>query len=137
MGPDGQALAALFLLVAGGGFPNKGDPVQRHTAITGWGSYVPERIVTNQDLEALVDTSDEWIRTRTGICQRHIAGPGETTSSMCVKAAERALACARLSAADVDLVICATTTRLRNICELVGKPWSSRIVGASFGPASR
>jgi 3-oxoacyl-[acyl-carrier-protein] synthase-3 len=84
--------------------------MQRHAAISGWGSYLPERIVTNRDLESLVDTSDEWIRTRTGICQRHIAGPGETTSSMCVQTAERALACARLSAADIDLVICATTT---------------------------
>jgi 3-oxoacyl-[acyl-carrier-protein] synthase-3 len=84
--------------------------MQRHAAISGWGSYLPERIVTNQDLEALVDTSDDWIRTRTGICQRHVAGPGETTSTMCAKAAERALACASLSAADVELVICATTT---------------------------
>jgi 3-oxoacyl-[acyl-carrier-protein] synthase-3 len=82
----------------------------RHAAITGWGSYLPERIMSNRDLEALVDTSDEWIRTRTGICKRHIAGAGEVTSSMCARAAERALACARLSAADVDLVICATTT---------------------------
>jgi 3-oxoacyl-[acyl-carrier-protein] synthase III len=52
-----------------------------HAAITGWGMYVPERILTNADLERMVDTSDEWIRTRTGIRERRIAGPGDLSST--------------------------------------------------------
>jgi 3-oxoacyl-[acyl-carrier-protein] synthase III len=84
--------------------------MQKHAAITGWGHYVPETVLTNKGLELLVDTSDDWIQTRTGIHSRRIAGAGETTSSLCIKAAERALECARLPAADLDLVICATTT---------------------------
>jgi 3-oxoacyl-[acyl-carrier-protein] synthase-3 len=79
-------------------------------AITGWGSYSPERAVTNQELEKLVDTNDTWIRSRTGIHQRHMAGGEETTSSMGLAAARAALASADLTADDIDLVICATTT---------------------------
>lgn len=81
-----------------------------HAAITGWGSYSPERILTNQDLAQIVDTNDAWIRTRTGISERRIAGPGDTTSSMGVKAGQRALDQAQLSPRDIDLVICASTT---------------------------
>jgi 3-oxoacyl-[acyl-carrier-protein] synthase-3 len=84
--------------------------MQQNAAITGWGCHSPARVLTNRDLEALVQTSDEWIRTRTGISERHIAGPEETTKSMCVLAARKALAEARLTARDIDLVICATTT---------------------------
>jgi 3-oxoacyl-[acyl-carrier-protein] synthase-3 len=84
--------------------------VLRNAAITGWGHCVPERVLTNKDLEALVDTSDEWIQARTGIRERRIAGSGETTASLCATAARRALACARLPAGKLDLVICATTT---------------------------
>jgi 3-oxoacyl-[acyl-carrier-protein] synthase-3 len=79
-------------------------------AITGWGHYVPDKVMTNQELESLVDTSDEWIRTRTGIHERRIAAPGETTSSMCAVAARQALERAALASVDLDLVICATTT---------------------------
>jgi 3-oxoacyl-[acyl-carrier-protein] synthase-3 len=82
----------------------------RYGAITGWGHYLPEKVLTNQELESLVKTSDEWIRKRTGISERRIAGKGETTSSMCTTAALRALACADLDSTDLDLVICATTT---------------------------
>src|SRR4051812_47698345 len=82
----------------------------RHAAITGWGHYLPERVLTNRDLEAMVATSDEWVRARTGIRERRIAAAGETTSSMCAAAARRALACAGLDAADVALVVCATST---------------------------
>jgi 3-oxoacyl-[acyl-carrier-protein] synthase-3 len=82
----------------------------RYAAITGWGHSLPERVVTNHDLAARIDTDDEWIRSRTGIRERRIAGPGETTSSLCTTAARRALACANLPAAQLDLVICATTT---------------------------
>jgi 3-oxoacyl-[acyl-carrier-protein] synthase-3 len=81
-----------------------------HAAITGWGSYSPSRVLTNQDLAQLVDTNDEWIRSRTGISERHIAGPGESTSTMGVIAAQQALDQAQLAPRDVDLVLCATTT---------------------------
>jgi 3-oxoacyl-[acyl-carrier-protein] synthase-3 len=84
--------------------------MQRSAAITGWGHYVPPTVLTNKALESLVDTSDDWIRSRTGIVTRRLAGPDETTSSMCTAAAQRALERARLPAAELDLVICATTT---------------------------
>jgi 3-oxoacyl-[acyl-carrier-protein] synthase-3 len=79
-------------------------------AITGWGWHSPSKVLTNQDLEKLVDTNDAWIFSRTGIRQRHIAGPGETTATMGLIAARRALERAELDPADVDLVICASTT---------------------------
>jgi 3-oxoacyl-[acyl-carrier-protein] synthase-3 len=79
-------------------------------AVTGWGSYSPSRVLSNQDLERLVDTNDEWIRSRTGIRERRIAGPDETTSTMGIIAARQALAKAELAASDLDLIICATTT---------------------------
>jgi 3-oxoacyl-[acyl-carrier-protein] synthase-3 len=82
----------------------------KYARITGWGKYVPERVLTNFDLEKMVDTSDEWIRTRTGIRERHIAGPGETCSTMSLAAARRALAVAQLLPSDVDLVLVATST---------------------------
>jgi len=84
--------------------------MSRYAAITGWGHCLPERVVTNKDLESRINTSDEWIWKRTGIRERRIAGPGETTSSLCTAAARRALTCANLPAAKLDLVICATTT---------------------------
>lgn len=84
--------------------------MRKSAAITGWGYYVPERVLTNQDLERLVATNDEWIQTRTGIQERRVAGPDETTSVMCTRAARLALDRAGLAACDLDLVICATTT---------------------------
>ncbi len=90
--------------------PPRSTATSRYAAITGWGYYVPDRILTNHELELMVDTSDEWIRTRTGIRERRVAGPAEATSSMSARAAERALSRARLVATDLDLVICATTT---------------------------
>lgn len=80
------------------------------TAILGTGAYVPEKILTNDDLSKRVDTSDEWIHSRTGIRQRRIAAPGETTSDMATAAARRALDDAGLSPAQIDLVIVATVT---------------------------
>jgi 3-oxoacyl-[acyl-carrier-protein] synthase-3 len=82
----------------------------RYAAITGWGHCVPDRILTNAELAVRIDTSDEWIRTRTGISERRIAGPADTTASLCTAAARCALDCAELPAAALDLVICATTT---------------------------
>ena len=79
-------------------------------AITGIGSYVPERVLTNADLEKIVKTTDEWIITRTGIKERRMAAEGEHTSTMAVKAAHRALEQAGLASADLDLIVVATIT---------------------------
>jgi 3-oxoacyl-[acyl-carrier-protein] synthase-3 len=78
--------------------------------IAGLGHYLPERVLTNAELEKMVDTSDQWIRERTGIVERHVAAPHETSSSLAVNAARMALERARLSGDDIDLVIAATTT---------------------------
>ena len=80
------------------------------TRIAGTGRYLPARILTNDELAQRVATSDEWIRTRTGIRQRHIAAPEEVTSDLALRAARAALAAARMSPADVDLIIVATAT---------------------------
>ncbi|HJT25025.1 MAG TPA: 3-oxoacyl-ACP synthase, partial [bacterium] len=81
-----------------------------HAGFLGTGSYLPEKILTNQDLEKIVETSDEWIVTRTGIRERHVAAAGQNTSDMAVEAARIALADARLKPADLDLIIVATIT---------------------------
>jgi 3-oxoacyl-[acyl-carrier-protein] synthase-3 len=78
--------------------------------IIGCGSYLPERIVTNEQLSNVVATSDEWIRERTGIHQRHIAADGEMTSHLACEAAKRALARASLAIGEIDLIVLATTT---------------------------
>ena len=83
---------------------------QRTVSIVGTGSYVPEKILTNEDLSRIVDTSDEWITTRTGIKERRIAADGEQTSDMATKAALRALEQAKIAPADVDLILVATAT---------------------------
>jgi 3-oxoacyl-[acyl-carrier-protein] synthase-3 len=80
------------------------------SVVVGVGGYLPERCLTNRDLEKLVDTSDDWIVQRTGIRQRHIAAKDETTSMLGTKAALAALAAAKLTAADIDLIIVATAT---------------------------
>ncbi|MCT8160726.1 beta-ketoacyl-ACP synthase III [Pseudoruegeria sp. SHC-113] len=77
---------------------------------TGIGHYLPERIVPNSEFEKTLDTSDEWIRSRSGIERRHFAAEGETTSDMATKAAEAALADAGLTAADLDAIVVATST---------------------------
>jgi 3-oxoacyl-[acyl-carrier-protein] synthase-3 len=81
-----------------------------YSRIAGTGSYLPEKILTNADLEKLVETSDEWIRSRTGIAQRHIAAEGETTVDLAEHAARRAMDAAGVTAADVDLICVGTTT---------------------------
>ena len=78
--------------------------------IIGVGMYVPPKVMTNRDLEKIVETTDEWIRTRTGIRERHIAEPGTTTSELAIQAARQALASAKLDPKDVELIIVATTT---------------------------
>jgi 3-oxoacyl-[acyl-carrier-protein] synthase-3 len=82
----------------------------RTCSITGVGAYVPERILTNAELEKLVDTSDEWITTRTGIKERHMAAKDEFTSDMAAKAAQRAMKMAGVTASQIDLIIVATIT---------------------------
>jgi 3-oxoacyl-[acyl-carrier-protein] synthase-3 len=82
----------------------------KYAAITGWGMAVPERVLTNADLERMVNTSDEWVRTRTGIRERRVVGPGESTSTLSTEAARRALAVAGLEPSEIDLIILATCT---------------------------
>ncbi len=78
--------------------------------IAGTGSYAPERVLTNTELEGMVETSDEWIRSRTGIERRHIAADDETTSSLAIQAARRAMEAAGVTGADVDFIAIGTTT---------------------------
>ncbi len=81
-----------------------------YARIGGTGSYLPERILTNKELESTVDTSDQWIRERTGIRQRHIVADGESTCDLAERAARRALESAGKSAEEIDLIIVGTTT---------------------------
>src|SRR3982751_1892641 len=82
----------------------------RTVSIVGTGSYVPEKILTNEDLSRMVDTSDEWITTRTGIKERRIAAKDENTSDMAAKAALNAIEQAKISPTDIDLILVATAT---------------------------
>lgn len=104
-----------------------------HSRIVGTGSYLPAEILTNADLARRIDTSDEWVRARTGIRQRHIAAPEQHTSDLALAASLEALAQARLPAAEVDLIIVATTTPdmifPSTACILQAK------LGSSGGPA--
>ncbi|HDZ16554.1 MAG TPA: ketoacyl-ACP synthase III [Methylophaga aminisulfidivorans] len=81
--------------------------------IVGTGSYLPEKILSNHDLESMVETSDEWIRDRTGITQRHIAADDETTTDLAYQASIKAIEAAGISNQDIDLIIVATTTPTR------------------------
>jgi 3-oxoacyl-[acyl-carrier-protein] synthase III len=81
-----------------------------YSRIAGTGSYLPERIVTNAELESRIDTTDEWIVSRTGIEARHVAADGEMTSDLALHAARRAMRAAEVHAADIDLIVVATTT---------------------------
>lgn len=81
-----------------------------YSKITGTGSYLPDKVLSNKDLEKIVDTSDEWIEERTGIKTRHLAADGETTCDLAVTAARRALEMAGRAKTDIDLIIVATTT---------------------------
>jgi 3-oxoacyl-[acyl-carrier-protein] synthase-3 len=81
-----------------------------YSRIAGTGRYLPERVLTNADLEKMVDTSDEWIRTRTGIEQRHVAADDERTSDLCVNAARAAMEAAGVTVDDIDMVFVGTTS---------------------------
>jgi len=84
--------------------------MMKYSRIIGTGGYLPEKIVTNDDLSKTLDTNDEWIQTRTGIRQRHIAAPEQETSDLALIASQRALTSAGLAASDIDLIVLATTT---------------------------
>lgn len=105
----------------------------RHSRIAGTGGHLPERVMTNADLERMVDTTDAWIVERTGIRSRHIADPREKTSDLAVAAARRALDAAGLRAEELDLIVVATTTPDQifpsTACIVQAK------LGASGGPA--
>jgi 3-oxoacyl-[acyl-carrier-protein] synthase-3 len=90
--------------------PRRSNKSGRTVSIIGTGSYLPERILTNRELEKIVETSDEWIRTRTGIGERRIAAPEEATSDMATNAALAAMSQAGVSAEQIDLIIVATVT---------------------------
>ncbi len=81
-----------------------------YSKIAGTGRYLPERVMTNADLEEIVETTDEWIRTRTGVERRHVAAEDETTSSLCVEAAKFAIEAAAVRPEDIDLIVIGTTT---------------------------
>lgn len=81
-----------------------------YARITGTGSYLPEKVLTNKDLESMVDTTDQWIRERTGIVKRHIAVDGQTTCDLAEQAARRAIEAAGRQPGDIDLIVLATTT---------------------------
>ena len=102
------------------------------SSIVGTGSYMPEKVLTNEDLSALVETSDEWIRTRTGICERRIAAPEQATSDLAAEAARRALEDASMPAGEVELIICATVTPdmffPSTACVIQGKIGASKAV---------
>src|SRR5215468_2167652 len=104
-----------------------------HSRIAGTGSYLPAHVLTNDDLAKRIDTSDAWIRARTGIRERRIAAPGEMTSDLAHHAARAALAAAKIAPADVDLIVVATTTPDQvfpsTACTLQAK------LGAHGGPA--
>ncbi|HEX6634447.1 MAG TPA: beta-ketoacyl-ACP synthase 3, partial [Usitatibacter sp.] len=106
----------------------------QYARITGTGSYLPEKILTNRDLESRVETSDEWIVARTGIRERHIAADGEFTSDLALHACRNALAAAGRKPDDVDLIIVATSTPdmvfPSSACLLQGKLGVTR--GAAF-----
>ncbi|MCK5353196.1 3-oxoacyl-ACP synthase, partial [bacterium] len=80
------------------------------TVIAGTGSYLPEKVLTNFDLEKIVDTTNEWILSRTGIRERHMAAPEEATSDLATEAGRAALEMAGVDPADLDLIIVATLT---------------------------
>jgi 3-oxoacyl-[acyl-carrier-protein] synthase-3 len=81
-----------------------------YSKVIGTGGYLPEKVLTNHDLERMVDTSDEWIRTRTGIMERHIAAEDEMPSDLALKASQSAMDAGGVLAGDIDLIIVATTT---------------------------
>ena len=100
----------------------------RHAQIAGWGKALPQRVLTNHELESMVDTTDEWIRSRTGIRERRIAGPKESTLTLAVKAAHDAIEVADIAPSKIDLVIVSTFTP-----EFGGMPSTASLVQDAVG----
>src|SRR3546814_1064345 len=86
------------------------DPEMAFARIAGTGSYLPEKVLTNDDLAKIVETSDEWIASRTGIRERHVAAEGETTGDLAYHAAVRAMEAAGVKASELDLIVLGPTT---------------------------
>lgn len=101
-----------------------------HARITGTGHYLPERVVTNDDLAEFVDTNDEWIRQRSGIEQRHFAAPEQAVSDMGTEAARKAMADAGVTAEEIDYVMCSTLTPDHNM------PSSACVIQHNLGAAN-
>lgn len=99
-----------------------------YSQVIGWGMEVPSHVVTNNDLSKIVDTNDEWIRSRSGIGERRVAGPKETTSSLATGAAARAMAMAHLDPSDIDLILVATATP-----DYAGFPSTASLVQDALG----
>jgi 3-oxoacyl-[acyl-carrier-protein] synthase-3 len=100
----------------------------RHARITGWGKALPQRVLTNFELEKMVNTTDEWIRSRTGISERRIAGPHESTFTLALRAAREAIETAGVAPAHVDLVIVCTFSP-----EFGGMPSTASLVQDALG----
>jgi 3-oxoacyl-[acyl-carrier-protein] synthase-3 len=108
---DGQLSQTKQSMSVNGSDPYDRKENRRYAQIIGWGMHVPERVVTNKDLEEIVETSDEWIRSRTGIGERRVVSdPKETTATLAVKAARGALRVADVPANLVDMIICSTSS---------------------------
>jgi len=101
---------SLLLAIEEKEFREEGSMNKQFARISGWGHYVPAQVLTNDDLAEIVDTSDEWIQTRTGIRERHIAEPHETTLTMAQAAGQRALEVAGIQANSLDLILVATSS---------------------------
>ena len=98
-----------------------------YSRIAGTGGYLPQKILSNADLEKMVDTSDDWIFSRTGIRERHIAAPGETTCDLSEQAALRAIAASTSSG---NVLVVGDSA----VLTATGSPWSLSTVGTTFGP---
>ncbi len=104
-----------------------------HSIITATGSYLPEKILTNEDLARMVETNDEWIRERTGITKRHIAADGQFTSHLAIEAAKRALTMAGYGADKIDGIVVATSTPDTTMPSVAAKVQAA--LGVTRGPA--
>ena len=108
-----------------------------YSKILGTGSYLPSQVRSNADLEKMVDTSDEWIVTRTGIKERRISAEGETVADMATKAALNAIEMAQIDKNDIDMVIVATTTGSHAFpsaaCQVQAKPGYQALSGIRYG----
>lgn len=110
-GINGHHKVAVELPTTADPAANGAEEHRRYAQIIGWGYHVPSKVITNKDLEQIVDTTDEWIRTRTGIEERHVAAdPQETSATLAIAAARKALEVADVHPSKIDLIICSTSS---------------------------